>query len=165
MRVRVCKGPSVDSRRGHEICSPVARHISSASMAEQSPHSALLSAGLVGTPNPYLARYRAGARAQDGVAEDAPIPSSARSDATIRSGQSPSPSLDASVRLCDALLSELNPDSLLSVPTATFSSKFSTRATVCCCPFFVPYSTFCVLTSCAGACAVHAINSLERRWV
>lgn len=117
--------------------SPVARHISSASMA-QSPHSALLSAGLVGTPNPYLARYRAGARAQDGVAEDAPMPSSARSDATMRSGQSPSPSLDASVRLCDALLSELKPDSLLSVPTATFSSKFSTRATVNCCPFSVP---------------------------
>jgi len=96
-------------------------------MAQRSPHSALLSAGLTGTPNPYLARYRAGAAAQDGMREDSVRPAAAGAGVIFAPAIT---ALDSSVRLCDDLLAELNPSSLLSVPTETFSSKFSSRSTV-----------------------------------
>jgi len=109
-------------------------------MSQQSPTSAMLSAGLTG--NPYLARYRAGAAAQDSnmraslqTPETQPSPARLWTISTtppakaFTSGVFPPP-LDDDIQLCDDLLAELQTD-LLSVPTATFSSKFSTRATVC----------------------------------
>ena len=126
-------GPAGRARRATATA-----RVRSPAMAQQSPTSALLAAGLAGTTNPYLARYRAGAAAQDsrrasaaGTASPPRLWTEQTADtkaAPPRPAPAPS-SLDASIGACDDLLQELQSD-LLSVPTATFSSKFSSRATV-----------------------------------
>ena len=107
-------------------------------MAELSPHSAFLTAGLLsGSKNPYLARYRAGIAAQDSsltaAAAATHIPQPQRLWTEVgthgRASWLPPPGLEDSISACDELLAELQSD-MLSVPTATFSSKFSTRATL-----------------------------------
>jgi hypothetical protein len=108
-------------------------------MAQQSPTSAMLAAGLAGTTNPYLARYRAGVAAQD--SRRSPVDENASparlwteqvaeaQAVSLAPAPAPSRPLDASIETCNDLLKALQTD-LLSVPTATFSSKFSSRATV-----------------------------------
>ena len=98
-------------------------------MAQQSPTSAMLAAGLAGTTNPYLARYRAGVAAQDSKRSPADETAIQVRLLTEQVAEAPARTLGASIETCDDLLKALQTD-LLSVPTATFSSKFSSRATV-----------------------------------
>jgi hypothetical protein len=122
-------------------------------MANQSPTSALLSEGLAGSKNPYLARYRAQTPSHDIQRREANLFESSPSPARLWPGVWPpelsppsktiaastTPSFDdtirTSIRTCDELL-ELQQSDPLNVSTATFSSKFATQATVCLLPVF-----------------------------
>lgn len=134
-------------------------------MANQSPTSAMLSEGLAGSKNPYLARYRAQTPSHDIQRREANLFESSPSPARLWPGVWPpelspssktlaastTPSFDdtirTTIRTCDDLLSELQSD-LLNVSTATFSSKFATQATVCLLPVF--FATLCVCVTMEG---------------
>ena len=134
-------------------------------MANQSPTSALLSEGLAGSKNPYLARYRSHTpfqtpshdmqRREANLFESSPSPARlwpgvwppelSPPSKTIAASTTPSfdDTIRTSIRTCDDLLAELQQSDLLNVSTASFSSKFATQATVCLLPGF--FATLWVL--------------------